>query len=252
MKINNKHLKEMISDEIRNKISEELKYKTMYSIVNKCVNEALGINDKDYDNEESWDELSDMDKENRERLGNSAEDIFNGDYETDDDGKNDYFVDSDYSFINNYWDDDDGSGYSLADIQRSKINDVYDTVENIVRESINSLKRNRINETVESGVSDTHFAILKPINKIIFSWDYNGYDNSELRQFKKDYFMVDIEDQGFNPKDVKILTKAACLRQGINPEDESCWDNAFEYKVESINKRNTLKESYGDSLRSDE
>lgn len=122
-----------------------------------------------------------------------------------------------------------------------------------LKRSINEVKRNKLNETVDSGVSsDTHFAILKPINKIIFGWDYSGYDNSELREFKKDYFMDDIVDMGFNPKEVKILTKAACLRQGINPEDESCWDNAYEYKVESINRRKTLKEEYGEPVQSDD
>ena len=122
-----------------------------------------------------------------------------------------------------------------------------------LKHSIDEVKRNKLNETVDSGVSsDTHFAILKPINKIIFSWDYSGYDNSELREFKKDYFMDDIVDMGFNPKEVKILTKAACLRQGINPEDESCWDNAYEYKVESINRRKTLKEEYGEPVQSDD
>ena len=109
-----------------------------------------------------------------------------------------------------------------------------------------------VNEAVESGLTDTHFAILKPINKIIFSWDYSGYDNSELRKFKKDYFMDDIVDNGFNPKDVKILTKNACLKQGINPEDESCWDNAYEYKVESVNRKNYLKEEYGEPVQSDD
>ena len=109
-----------------------------------------------------------------------------------------------------------------------------------------------VNEAVESGLTDTHFAILKPINKIIFSWDYSGYDNSELRKFKKDYFMDDIVDNGFNPKDVKILTKNACLKQGINPEDESCWDNAYEYKVESVNRKNYLKEEYGEPVQDDD
>lgn len=109
-----------------------------------------------------------------------------------------------------------------------------------------------VNEAVESGLTDTHFAILKPINKIIFSWDYSGYDNSELRKFKKDYFMDDIVDNGFNPKDVKILTKNACLKQGINPEDESCWDNAYEYKVESISRKNYLKEEYGEPVQDDD
>lgn len=38
-----------------------------------------------------------------------------------------------------------------------------------LRHTINEVKRNKLNEMVDSGVSDTHFAILKPINKIIFS-----------------------------------------------------------------------------------
>ena len=154
-------------------------------------------------------------------------------------------------------------------MRRIKQNELLETIANEVKKTVNSykkakmyealkysideVKRNKLNETVDSGVSsDTHFAILKPINKIIFSWDYSGYDNSELREFKKDYFMDDIVDMGFNPKEVKILTKAACLRQGINPEDESCWDNAYEYKVESINRRKTLKEEYGEPVQSDD
>lgn len=154
-------------------------------------------------------------------------------------------------------------------MRRIKQNELLETIANEVKKTVNSykkakmyealkhsideVKRNKLNETVDSGVSDdTHFAILKPINKIIFSWDYSGYDNSELREFKKDYFMDDIVDNGFNPKDVKILTKNACLKQGINPEDESCWDNAYEYKVESINRRKTLKEEYGEPVQSDD
>lgn len=154
-------------------------------------------------------------------------------------------------------------------MRRIKQNELLESIANEVKKTVNSykkakmyealkhsideVKRNKLNETVDSGVSsDTHFAILKPINKIIFGWDYSGYDNSELREFKKDYFMDDIVDMGFNPKEVKILTKAACLRQGINPEDESCWDNAYEYKVESINRRKTLQEEYGESVQSDD
>ena len=154
-------------------------------------------------------------------------------------------------------------------MRRIKQNELLESIANEVKKTVNSykkakmyealkhsideVKRNKLNETVDSGVSsDTHFAILKPINKIIFSWDYSGYDNSELRKFKKDYFMDDIVDMGFNPKEVKILTKVACLRQGINPEDESCWDNAYEYKVESINRRKTLKEEYGEPVQSDD
>lgn len=89
---------------------------------------------------------------------------------------------------------------------------------------------NHLNEGKNNDPSNTHFAILKPINKIVFGWDYSGYDPSELRQFKKDYFIVDMIDNGFNPKDIKILTKNGCLKQGIDPDDDASWDNGFEYK----------------------
>lgn len=246
MKITEKQLKKSIQSEIKRVISE-MKYNRMYDIIKKCVNEAIeddprfsvyrtddgdrwgDANDnlKRTDNEESWADLEDMDNSYQNELGHTADDIYNGQYGLD---SGDYFTDSDYAFSHNYWEDGEPEDdMSLAGIQRSKVNDVYNTVESVVRESINKLNK-KVNETVDSGASDTHFAILKPINKIIFSWDYSGYDNSELREFKKDYFMDDIVYIGFNPKEVKILTKAACLRQGINPEDESCWDNAFEYK----------------------
>ncbi len=86
----------------------------------------------------------------------------------------------------------------------------------------------KVNEGVNND-NYTHFAILKPINKIVNGWDYSGYDSDELRQFKNDYFLVDIKDMGFNPKDIKILTKQGCLKQGINPDDDSMWDNGSEY-----------------------
>ena len=86
----------------------------------------------------------------------------------------------------------------------------------------------KVNEGVNNN-NYTHFAILKPINKIVNGWDYNGYDSDELRRFKNDYFLVDIKDYGFNPKDIKILTKQGCLKQGINPDDDSMWDNGSDY-----------------------
>lgn len=71
-------------------------------------------NDKNFDNEVSWDELEfDTNKRNN-RLGSNAQDIFDGNY--DDDPDIDYFKDSDYRYTNNYWDDEE-----LADIQKDRI-----------------------------------------------------------------------------------------------------------------------------------
>ncbi len=76
-------------------------------------------------------------------------------------------------------------------------------------------------------ISDyTHFAVNKKTNLIVNGWDYRGYDADELKQFKKDYFIVDLVDNDFNPKEYKILTRQGCLKQGINPDDEmNCWSN---------------------------
>lgn len=73
-------------------------------------------NDKDFDDEVSWDELEfDTNKRNK-RLGSNAQDIFDGNYDVDPDI--DYFEDSDYRYTNNYWDDED-----LTDIQKDRIAD---------------------------------------------------------------------------------------------------------------------------------
>lgn len=76
-------------------------------------------------------------------------------------------------------------------------------------------------------ISDyTHFAVNKKTNLIVNGWDYRGCDADELKQFKKDYFIVDLVDNDFNPKEYKILTRQGCLKQGINPDDEmNCWSN---------------------------
>lgn len=71
-------------------------------------------NDKNFDNEVSWDELDDELEKRNERLGSNAQDIFDGNY--DDDPDIDYFKDSDYRYTNNYWDDKE-----LTDIQKDRI-----------------------------------------------------------------------------------------------------------------------------------
>lgn len=71
----------------------------------------------------------------------------------------------------------------------------------------------------------THYAVNKNTNLIVYGWDYTGYEGSELRQFKNDYFIVDLRDNDLNPKDYKILTRKGCISQGINPEDNNSWSN---------------------------
>jgi hypothetical protein len=80
----------------------------------------------------------------------------------------------------------------------------------------------------------SHFAVSKKSGKIINGWDYKGYDPSELRQFKKDYFDVDLADYGFNPKDFRILTYKYLVRNGVNPDDNANWANNDEANAEFV------------------
>lgn len=74
------------------------------------------------------------------------------------------------------------------------------------------------------------------LGKIVNGWDYEGYDSSELNQFKKDYFIDDLKDMGFNPKNIKILTLKGLKREGIDPDDDSNWSNGEEDMQESAVK----------------
>lgn len=83
----------------------------------------------------------------------------------------------------------------------------------------------------------THFAVLKDSNKIVNGWDYNGHEQSELKQFKKDYFINDIIDMDINPKLVNIYTKNKLMQIGINPFDSNNW---YKFEAEGWRDRNDL------------
>jgi hypothetical protein len=86
----------------------------------------------------------------------------------------------------------------------------------------------------------THFAIYKPTNQIMNAWNYKGIDAEELRLAPKEYFFNDLNDMmdsfpegKINRKDVKIITRKALDKAGINPEDIKNWYRAPEEKPEA-------------------
>jgi hypothetical protein len=82
-----------------------------------------------------------------------------------------------------------------------------------------------LNEGRNDEPSNTHYAIHKPTGKIVFSWDYNGYDPEDLKLYKKDYFTVDLRDMGMNPKEITVITRKSCEKRGIDPTDDANWSN---------------------------
>lgn len=118
--------------------------------------------------------------------------------------------------------------------------DLHRIIENSVKKYINEIGRfesdidadgiygyggKAIKESFQNNQNYTHFAVSKKNGKILNGWDYSEYDPSELRQFKKDYFDIDMQDYGFDPKSYKIVTGKYLLRQGVDPDDNSNWAN---------------------------
>ena len=77
----------------------------------------------------------------------------------------------------------------------------------------------------------THLAVNKFTNLIVNGWDYSDVEPSELKEFKNDYFIVDLKDYGFNPKVYKIVTSKFAEKNGINQ-----WSNTGVYPLEEENK----------------
>ena len=127
--------------------------------------------------------------------------------------------------------------------------DLHRIIENSVKKYINEIGRfesdidadgiygyggKAIKESFQNNQNYTHFAVSKKNGKILNGWDYSEYDPSELRQFKKDYFDVDMQDYGFDPKSYKIVTGKYLLRQGVDPDDNSNWVNNDEANADWI------------------
>lgn len=96
--------------------------------------------------------------------------------------------------------------------------------ENDLQKLIKESVRNILNEGYNNN-NYTHFAVHKQTNLIVNGWDYSGYDGAELRQYKYDYFLIDLVDNDFNPKEFKILTYNGCKKQGIDPDNDCQWSN---------------------------
>jgi hypothetical protein len=74
--------------------------------------------------------------------------------------------------------------------------------------------------------SNTHFAVYKPTNKIIFGWDYNDVPKEDIRSFPQDYFFKDLQDMFGDKKksDIAILNKKSLIKRGLNPDDNNSWE----------------------------
>lgn len=120
------------------------------------------------------------------------------------------------------------NNYMSKKIIRLTESDLHRIIENSVKKYINEkgMEEGCNEESFQNNQNYSHFAVNKATNKIVNGWDYSDYDPSELRQFKNDYFTVDLVDNDLDPKQYKIVTGKYLIRQGIDPNDNNNWANS--------------------------
>ena len=105
-------------------------------------------------------------------------------------------------------------------------NKIHQIVKEVLMESLST----NMNEN-QDNPEYTHLAVNKFTNLIVNGWDYSNEDPQDLKQFKNDYFIVDLKDYGFNPKVYKIITSNFAAKNGIDQ-----WSNTGVFPLEEENK----------------
>lgn len=100
----------------------------------------------------------------------------------------------------------------------SKASKKYKLTESQIRQIVMNSANRIIKESCDMS-KYTHFALNKKTGKIGMQWDYKGHEESELKAGKREYFIIDLEDNDKNPKDYTILTKKGLEKKGIDPCD---------------------------------
>ena len=91
------------------------------------------------------------------------------------------------------------------------------------------LKENAMGKVINKS-EDTHFAINKKTNKILESWNYEGYDHEELKQYKNEFFTKDIKRNypHLNENDITVITKKNLTKRKLNESSKADWQK-FNY-----------------------
>ena len=87
-----------------------------------------------------------------------------------------------------------------------------------------NLKENTMKKVVNKN-KNTHFAINKNTNKILESWNYEGYEQDELKKYKNEYFTKDLNRNYpfLNENDIVVVTSKNLDKRQINEDSKKDW-----------------------------
>jgi hypothetical protein len=111
-----------------------------------------------------------------------------------------------------------------------KLFDMYKKIKNAVNKGYEFDKKKKVQENTMGKIikesKNTHFAINKNTNKILESWNYEGYDHDELKTYKDEYFTKDIITKYpfLNENDVTVVTRQNLSKRNLNESLKKNWE----------------------------
>jgi len=116
-----------------------------------------------------------------------------------------------------------------------KLFNIYKTLKDAVNKNVDfDKKKKKVNEnkikTMKNKSNKTHFAINKTTNKILESWNYEGYGHDELKKHKNDYFTKDVKRNYpfLNENDIVVVAANNLEKRQLNENNKSDWQK-FNY-----------------------
>jgi hypothetical protein len=110
-----------------------------------------------------------------------------------------------------------------------KLFEIYKKVKDAINKGYEFSKKKKLKEnkmkTMKNNNSSSHFAINKKTNKILESWNYEGYDHDELKKYKHEYFTKDVAVKYpfLNENDVVVVTSKNLEKKQLNENNKKDW-----------------------------
>ena len=108
-----------------------------------------------------------------------------------------------------------------------KLFEMYKKIKDAINKGyeFDNKKKLKENKMKNMKSNKTHFAINKNTNKILESWNYEGYDHDELKNHKDEFFVKDIKRNYpfLNENDVVVVNSKNLSKRQLNENNKKDW-----------------------------
>ncbi len=106
-----------------------------------------------------------------------------------------------------------------------KLFNMYKKVKDAINKGYEFEKKKLKENTMKNKSNKTHFAINKNTNKILESWNYEGYEHDELKKYKDEYFTKDVKRNYpfLNENDIVVVSAKNLEKRELNESNKKDW-----------------------------